>query len=450
MRPAAYIRISGAHDQIGNLSLATQAQILRDFAARQGQPEPALFEESRSAFTDDLERRPVFAALVAAIERGEYDTLICYDQDRLARDAALALVVANRLTRAGCRIVLLNQPASDVTTPDGKLMFTVGAGISEYYSAQIARKTRDGLAHIAAGGGFVGGLTFGARRDAAYRREVDPARAADLRLLLTLAAEHGYGTVAELLNRRGVRPPKSAPIWRDTTVRSVVLTSRWLLDQPAPWPRLWSAAATRPRLSRANARKSRRMLTGLMRCACGGVIVYSGYNRHADGTRHYGVQCRTWGKDRPHGSGCPHRKRQVAHYEALMTRALTALPDLRGVDLDPPDTRAARAALSARRVNLARAVARGLPDAEADAIEAEILAEELALPLDAGTEAAVAEETIIVQGTWDLMTPVERNDALRRLVVRVVIEGYRLRVEWVPALVRLLDAAGFRHGEWLE
>lgn len=449
-RPASYVRISGAESQIGNLSLPTQAKLIADYARRVGLPEPACFEESRSAYTDDLDRRPVFAALVAAVERGEYDTLICYDQDRLARDAALALMVANRLTRAGCRLILLNQPTSDVTTPDGKLSFTIGAGVSEYYSAQISRKTRAGLAHIAADGGFIGGLSFGAKRDSAYRRVVDPDRAADLRLLLALVAEMAYGAVAAELNRRGVRPAKTATIWRDTAVRSTVLASRWLLDQPDPWPGLWTAAVTRPRAWSGNRDKSRAMLSGLMRCACGGRIVYSGHYPRADGSRVYGVQCRRWSKERPTSAGCVYRKRVVAHYEGLMTATLRALPDLRDVDLDPPDVRRMRADLAARRINLARAVAIGLPQGEQDAIMAQIVADDLALPLDVGTERAVAEDLWLVQALWEKMNAEERNDALRRLVVRVVIEGARMRVEWMPPLVRLLDAKHFPHGEWVQ
>lgn len=447
-RPAGYIRVSDPA-QVERLSLATQEQLIRDHCARLAWPEPTIYREAgKSAYTDDLTKRPQFNLLVTALLAGQFDHILVYDLDRFARDTVLQLTVARQLRAMGCRIVSINQLV-DLETPEGRFNFTINAGLNELYSAQISRKTKAGLAHIAADGGYVGGLSFGARRDAAYRRVVDPDRAADLRLLLTLTAELAYTAVAAELNRRGVRPAKSATVWRDTAVRSTVLASRWLLDQPDPWPGLWLAAATRPRPVAGDPRKTRRMLSGLMRCACGGNIVYSGHYPLAGGRRAYGVQCRVWSKERPTSYRCAHRKRVASHYEALMTRALLGLPDLRQVDIDPPDLRRMRADLAARRINLARAVAIGLPQGEQDALLARIVADEMALPLDAGTERAVAEHVWATQGLWGEMTAEERNDALRRLVATVVIEGERMRVEWVPPLARLLDAAGFPLRGWV-
>lgn len=441
VKPASYTRISGHQDQIGNLSLPTQGKLIAEYAQRAGLPEPVCFEESRSAFTDDLERRPVFAKLVTAIERGEFDLLICYDQDRLARDAGLALMVANRLTRAGCRIVLINQLSADVQTPDGKLMFTFGAGISEYYSSQIRRKTLAGLDHIRGDGGYVGGLTFGAKRDAAYRRMVDPDRADDLRLLLTLVAEMAYGAAAEALNRAGVRPAKKGTAWRDTSVRSCVLNSRWLLDQPDPWPQLWSAAAARPRLARANATKTRRSLTGLMRCACGGVIVYSGYNKLKDGSRSYGVQCRWWSKQRTDGFHCGIRKVKAWRYEQAVERWLLGIPDLsRTVPRDAPDVAGLRASIAARRrmefVGWKRG---GQTEAEYDLASALLDAEEAAIPIRAHDSEEVAAAVLAVQRAWELAPPPWRNDLLRTQIGRVVINGKIVRIEPLPGLGELLE-----------
>ncbi len=438
-RVAAYTRVSSA-DQVERLSLATQERLIRNFCERQQWPEPTLFVDAgRSAYNDELEKRPRLAALIAAVQRREYDTVIVYDFDRLARNAVMQLTIAQQLQRFGCALVSLNQ-TSDLATPEGKMMYTFNAGINEFYSAQISRKTRAGLAHIRARGGHVGGMGYGAIRDAARRLVVDPARADALRLILTLAAQGSYDAVAVALNARAVPTPKRAPAWGTSSVRSVVRSGRWLLDQPDPWPALWTAAMGRPRVSRATAAARVNELAGLLRCACGGAIVYNGDAKRLAAGLHASVRCRRWrrGHDGPHG--CPYRKANAAHYEALATAALLALPDLAAVTLDAPDVAAARARLTARRLNLQRAVARGLPDDEADALQAAIDADDAALPLDSGTEPEMVALLRLTQWRWPTYSAAERNVVWRSLAARMVITGRELTVEWQPPIRRMLAA----------
>lgn len=439
--PAGYLRVS-SDEQTGNLSLPTQRRAIVDYCARQDWPEPVIYEDAgKSAFNDDLARRPQFAALVSACEAARHDVVIVTDLDRLARNTSLALLVADRLTRAGTTIISLNQNGS-FETPDGRLFYTLSSGFAEFASSQIARKTRAGLDHIRASGGYVGGLPFGARRDASYRLVVDEERASDLALLLELAAHNSYNRVAEELNRRAVRPPKRARAWRDTTVRSVVLHATWLLEQPGRWPALAASALSRPRLARGSGAKTQRTLTGLMRCACGGTVVYSGYNLLRSGERVYGVQCRDWSMARPSGYHCPIRKRAALHYEAEIERWLLSLPDLSSVR--PPESRdldGLRADLRERRQLLGLAlVDRTLDRATYQERLTALNAEEASLPLveiDPVREGALVTRA---QSLWPLATGAERNAILRALIERAIVDGPTIRPVPVPSLAVLLDA----------
>ncbi len=439
MRIAAYVRVS-SEAQADNLSIPTQIRLINEYAARQGWPEPTLYEDrGKSAYNDDLSARPAFARLIADAEAGQYTHLLITDLDRLARNTSLALIVADRLSKAGCRIVSLNQ-ASDFRTPDGRLLYTLSSGFNEYASAQISRKTRAGLAHIRAQGGHVGGLPYGARRDATRRLTLDPAVADTLALILALAAAGSLSGVATELNRRDIPTKTGAPAWAAATISSIVKRGRWLLDQPAPWPARWLAAANRPRHSHANRNRRVNELSAMLWCACGGTIAYSGYAPRKRGEpARYSVQCRHWTKERPNGLRCAYRKTYATHYEGLAGAALLALPDLTAVDLTPPDLIAARASLRVRRIDLARAVRYGLPDDEAEQTKAALDAEEAALPLDSGTERALAEELLVIQAAWPGLTAPQRNAVWRRIAVRIVITGRALHIEWTPALRRLLD-----------
>ena len=437
MRVAAYTRVSSA-DQVERLSLATQERLIRDFCARQAWPEPTLFVDAgRSAYNEEIEKRPRLAELIAAVQRREYDTVIVYDFDRLARNAVMQLTIAQQLQRFGCALVSLNQ-TTDLASPEGKMMYTFNAGINEFYSAQISRKTRAGLAEIAARGGYVGAVPFGARRDAAYRLEVNPARAPILRELLARALHDSLQAIASDLNARGVPPPRSGARWHNTSVGIVIARGRWLLDQPDPWPALWAAASRRPRQPTRVRAGTIYELSGLLGCACGGRLSY-GFRTNSAGVRVRYLQCRHWTRERPTTYRCPLLSRKhAAHYEDEATRQLYAMPDLTGVELATPDVRAARAAIRQRRLDLARAVALGLPQGEQDALHLAIDTDEAALPLDSGTEQLAVEALALTRWRWPALDAAQRNAEWRRSTVGMVVNGPDLAIAWLPSIARML------------
>lgn len=442
---AAYVRVS-SEQQADNLSIPTQRRAISEYARRQGLPTPVFYEDRAvSAFTDDVEKRPAFALLISdAVTKG-YDIVLVADLDRLARNTVVALTVARRLARVGCRIVSLNQ-STDLSTPDGELLYTINSGVNQYASAQIARKTRAGLAHIRAHGGHIGGVPFGARRDAARRLEIDPARADALRLLLTLAADHAHEAVAQALTDAGHPTLKTGcGLWRESSVRAVIDHGRWLLDQPAPWPALWSAARLRPAAPRGGAVARRHAITGLLRCRCGGVVVGGASKRYADGTTRRTVRCRHVASGRPRGRACPYPHTYADRYEAGLGAWLRGIPDLAGVRrADLPDVDAARAALAERRRVAGKRWETGsLTEPEYDARIAALALEEAALPLLGGEVETVAALVVAAQALWPRADPVERNDLLRGLIERANVGGDTIEVVPRPALAAYLAVVGY-------
>lgn len=445
MKSAAYVRVS-SENQADNLSIPTQIRLINDYAERQGWPTPTLYEDRAvSAYTDDLAHRPAFARLVADAEAGNVDVLLVTDLDRLARNTSLALIVADRLTKVGCRIVSLNQ-GGDFRTPDGRLLYTLSSGFAEYASAQISRKSKAGLAHIKADGGYVGGLPYGALRDERYRLYVDPDKAETLRLILTLAVTHSTHFVAQTLNDAGVPPPRSkTPCWRDTAIMSVIKSGRWLLDQPEPWPALWGAAYSRPRLPRGRGARQRYELSGLLRCACGGALVLGGQKFAPDGSRLYTLHCRHWASGRPNGRGCPYAKTYVHRYLAAIRLWLLGIPDLREtIPVPLPDVAAARAALTEqRRIAFKGWQNGGMKEPEYDAMIAAIDAEEATLPILGGESETIADELLIAQALWDKGDAGDRNDILRGLGLRFLITGRQIEVIPRPVMGGYLQAVGY-------
>jgi DNA invertase Pin-like site-specific DNA recombinase len=118
-----------------------------------------------------LERREL-ARLMQRIREG--DTLIICRLDRLARSSRDLLNILHELgeKRAGFRS--LHDPWADTSTPHGRLMVTVLAGLAEFERSLIRSRTSEGRARALREGVKFGRkpkLTVHQRREALRRRE---------------------------------------------------------------------------------------------------------------------------------------------------------------------------------------------------------------------------------------------------------------------------------------
>lgn len=439
-RPAAYLRVS-SKEQVEGYSLEAQERAIRAFCAGKGWPDVALYiEPGKSAYTDVTEQRPAFARLLAATERGDHDVVIVHKLDRFARSLLVTLKELGRLERAGVAFASVSEQM-DFSTPIGRVMLAMLGAFAQYYSDNLSTEVKKGLSEIVAQGGHIGGVPYGAMRDEQQRLIVNPDKAATLRAMLELVAERGDSGAATELTRRGLPGPRGAT-WRASTVYKVIRRGVWLLDQPAPWPQLWSAARTRPRLSSVNLARQRYMLTGLVRCACGAPLIYGGGTNTTP--RRPGLQCRAKPTpERPSGAGCVYRRRLADHYEALVTDWIQALPDLRFLPpLPAMDVASARQHLTERRRLLGLAlIDQTITEADYRQRLGDLVAEEAALPLAEAHQPAVAAQVWQLQQLWPVMTPTEQNDALRALLERVVVRGDSIEVEPIADFARLLSAA---------
>lgn len=437
MRAGGYIRVS-SEDQVEGFSLDYQRRVVAEYCAAKGWQVARWFEDAGvSAFTDDLERRPAFSDALSAAEARDIAVLVILDVDRFARSALTALWAKARLEKFGCGFVSILQ-GWDFASPDGHLMFTVNSGVAEYYSRQLSRKVRAGLEQKRLAGGHVGGVPYGALR-VGGRLTVDPAWADPLAYVLSLIPVMGPGPLATRLNVEGV-PTQRGGRWQPRTIYALAERSGWLLDQPEPWPSLYRPVAHRASLPRVRRDRTVRMLSGLMKCPCGGTLVYHGERRGNGRPDRQTVLCYSR-RLRPNGYGCKINHTYADVYEGQVTAWLLALPDLRDVEPVERDVGAERAALAERRRRL------GQSYRDMTIGEAEYLREKAALDrLDAALPRAPTDwrqlGTMIAatQARWCGLTPAAQNAALRRLIVGVVVEGRTATVLPTPALAALLAA----------
>ncbi|EKD99359.1 MAG: Resolvase protein, partial [uncultured bacterium] len=106
-----------------------------------------IFQEK---ITGTKKERPEFDKLLEEIRQG--DTVIISELTRLSRSTKDLFDIVEQMQNKGVDIKSLKESWLDTTTPTGKLMFTIMAGLSQFERDLISQRTKEGLASARARG----------------------------------------------------------------------------------------------------------------------------------------------------------------------------------------------------------------------------------------------------------------------------------------------------------
>ena len=157
-RTLGYARVS-----TGSQALAPQAESLKAAGAAE------VFRETASGAKRN---RAQLARLLKEVRPG--DLVLVTRLDRLARSTRDLLNVLDALADRGAAFRSLGDPWADTTSPHGRLMLTVLAGLAEFERELILARTGEGRARAKAEGRKMGRkpkLTPHQQREARQRRE---------------------------------------------------------------------------------------------------------------------------------------------------------------------------------------------------------------------------------------------------------------------------------------
>jgi DNA invertase Pin-like site-specific DNA recombinase len=149
LRAAIYARVSTL-DKSQNLK--TQLIPLREYAARRGFAVSEEFVDRASGRGDD---RPNYQRLRAVVRRRAVDVVLVWRYDRFARSTHSLVNALSEFSSLGVDFISL-QEGIDTTTPQGKLVFTIMAGLAEFESSLIGDRVRAGMARAKADGKHIG------------------------------------------------------------------------------------------------------------------------------------------------------------------------------------------------------------------------------------------------------------------------------------------------------
>ena len=331
VRAALLARVS-SEEQVEGYSLDAQKRGFRALVQARGW---AIYqeyvEEGRSAYTDDIRKRPVFKQAIDDALGGKYDVLVVHKIDRFSRKLRITLEYFEKLGKAGVGFVSI-QNEMDYSKPEGKLMLVLQGGLAELYSDNLSQEVKKGLAERKAQGLYCGSLPFGVSKGADGVPSPDPETHPGLVMALEMATGgRSDGEIAQALNAKGYRTAgtRGRRLFANHSVRGM-LTNRFyvgylpdgnggsipgkhkaLVDRT-----LWDRALESRRRNRTYTHTSRPKgkriwsLTGLTHCwSCKGRIhtqyVYKGEPR---------LGC----YNRQKGWDCSHKSANLSIYEAQL------------------------------------------------------------------------------------------------------------------------------------
>jgi DNA invertase Pin-like site-specific DNA recombinase len=132
--------LAGRGMRLGYARVSTEDQALelqRDRLTRAGCGK--LFEEKISGAARN---RPALERLLAELRAD--DVLVVTRLDRLARSTAELLRIAQAIEEKRAGLQSLEEPWADTTSPAGRMVLTVFAGIAEFERALIRQRTEEG------------------------------------------------------------------------------------------------------------------------------------------------------------------------------------------------------------------------------------------------------------------------------------------------------------------
>jgi site-specific DNA recombinase len=461
MRAAVYLRIS--EDKSGDEAGVTRQREDCDALIRQRGWIPAgVYPENDTSAAGKV-ARPQFAALLAAIKRGEVQAVVAWALDRLVRTSRDRLALVELCQRHGVVIALVRGSDMDPTTPAGRLTLGILGEVAQHEIDQKADRQRRAALQRASEG-----KPWCSRRPFGYEPGGMVVRAAEAKLIKkayeTVLAGGSVRGIATELNAAGVATSTGAR-WHGATVHQLLRNARYAGIRTrgrdtareevgrAKWPaivdegtyRTVMAILTDPSRRVGAGRERRYLLTGLVRCGRCDRPMGSG-RATSTGARTY--VCK----------GAAHLSRAGEPVDDLVTRHVVerlSQPDALALLADDsrPDTDGLRAealALRGRLDSLATEFADGNLTASQLRVATERLRAKLAdveARMVTGSRASVLAELVRVDDVavgWEALT-LDRQRAVVDVLMTVTIlpagrgRGFdpdTVRIAWKSAVTK--------------
>lgn len=209
-----YLRKSRAEELTDTVdeTLKRHRKTLLEFAQKNDLTVSEIYEEVVSG--ESLTARPQMLKMLADVEQGKYDAVLCMDIDRLGRGS---------MSDQGVILETLKNSNTQIITP--RKIYDLNNDMDETYSEfesfmarqelkVIKHRMQRGIKRTIEDGGYIANPPYGYRRAYIDKRptlEINETEAKFVRMMFDLYANQGYGCqkIADIVNSMGAKPHRS-------------------------------------------------------------------------------------------------------------------------------------------------------------------------------------------------------------------------------------------------
>ena len=201
----AYARYSSAGQR--DVSIDQQLSDIRAFAGREGYTIVHEYaDHARSGFKR-TDARSEFQSMMAAADKGSFDTVIAWKVDRFGRNREESAIFKGRLRQRGVRVVYAMEPIPDGAA--GVLLEGMLEATAEWYSRNLSENVSRGMLDNARKCLWNGAQLYGFRKGPGGSFQIEEQEAALIRRMFSLYLQgYSFSRVAEALNIDGLRTPR--------------------------------------------------------------------------------------------------------------------------------------------------------------------------------------------------------------------------------------------------
>ena len=206
MHAIIYARVSTRDQAASGLGIEAQIARCRAWAEYRGYQVTEVVSENGVSGTLAPDARPGLGRALHALTAGQADALVVAKLDRLGRDVADVLALADTAERQGWSLAVLDLDL-DTSTPGGRLVLTMFAALARWERDIIAERTSAALQALKRRGKRLGRPV---EQSPTARRRIEQLRQSGLSMAATAVA----------LNAEGI-PTARGGRWHGSTVASL-------------------------------------------------------------------------------------------------------------------------------------------------------------------------------------------------------------------------------------
>ncbi|MCM3478948.1 recombinase family protein [Caldibacillus thermoamylovorans] len=228
-RVAIYARVSTTEQAEEGYSIDEQTRILNEWCNDNGY---IVYKEyvDRGISGKSIAARPALQQLLMDAKKKEFDIVVVWKMNRLARNILDLLKIVNLLEQKNIAFKSFSE-RYETATPSGKLQFHMMAAIAEFERGNIAENVKMGMLARAKEGSWNGGQVLGYdtveisgenKKRRHTKLVINQNEAQTVRRIFELYIQgHGYKSIANRINKEGHRS-KKGNLFSINTIKTIL------------------------------------------------------------------------------------------------------------------------------------------------------------------------------------------------------------------------------------